>query len=82
MLSKIFSEDPNGVEEVTESGNVIITANGHLWASKSARDENKTIIRVDNVQTVVSLNDFISNSIYTLLYKEWKLKFSSASDAI
>tara|TARA_B100000902_G_C27138947_1_gene827580 strand:+ start:641 stop:988 length:348 start_codon:yes stop_codon:yes gene_type:complete len=67
---------------ITESGNVVIRANGHLWASKGARDGNKSIIRVDNIQTIVTLSSFVSTSIYTLLYDAWKQQYSSVSDAI
>lgn len=68
--------------ELQETGNIIITANGHIWASKQTRDEYKSIIKVDNIQAVVSLSDFISTSIYELLYNEWKKQYSNVTDSI
>ena len=76
--------DPMDVNnnQYTETGNIIITSNGHIWSSKDYRDTNKSIIRVDNVQTIVPISTLISSNIYSLLYTEWKKKYTNIVDAL
>lgn len=66
----------------SNTGNVILTAIGNIWSSKQYRDLNKSIIKIDTIQTVVPLSVLITSNVYELLYIEWKKSFSSVSDAL
>jgi len=61
--------------------NYIIRGQGKIWASKTARDDNKLCIDAVNIQISIPESS-LSNNLYSLLYTEWKTSYTTVSNIL
>jgi len=72
----------NGEENVNYTYRFSLRGRGVIWVSKDVRNQNKPKLKHENIQIHYDDDTFLSQNIYTLLYNEWKKKYTTVTDDV
>jgi hypothetical protein len=76
--SRISTLDENNTEVITYEYR--LSCKGSIWSSKEYRDALKPKLHAENISIVVQPSQLNSN-LYTILYTNWKSKYTTVTDS-
>ena len=64
------------------SDEITITCRGNIWASKALRDSSAPVVDSIRFSCKTTTSELSSSNLYTIIYNQWKTKYTTVSDAL
>jgi hypothetical protein len=72
--------DENGDDNISYRFRFSLRGRGVIWSSKDFRNQYRPKLKHENIQIYYDDDTFLTENLYTLLYNQWKTKFTTVTD--
>ena len=71
-----------GETSAINSDQITITCRGNIWASKALRDSSAPVVDSIRFSCNTTTSELSTSNLYTIIYNQWKTKYTTVSDAL